>query len=72
MNLSFSVRVSTDTTGKRRISDMSPEVFSALMFDWAMIGLPITIVISLWAIYRVILGGKLSFGEWAYKMINHK
>lgn len=72
MNLSFSVRVSTDTTGKRRISDMSPEVFSALMFGWAMIGLPITIVISLWAIYRVILGGKLSFGEWAYKMINHK
>lgn len=51
---------------------MLPEVFSALMFGWAMIVLPITIVISLWAIYRVILGGKLSFGEWAYKMINHK
>ena len=56
----------------RRISDMSPEVFGGLMFGWAMIGLPITIVISLWAIYRVVLGGKLSFGEWAYKMINHK
>ena len=51
---------------------MSPEVFSAVMFGWAMTGLPITIVISLWAIYRVILGGKLSFGEWAYKMINRK
>lgn len=62
----------TAITGKRRISDMSPEAFCAVMFGWAMIGLPITIVISLWAIYRVILGGKLSFGEWAYKMINHK
>ena len=51
---------------------MSPEVFGALMFGWTMVGLPITIVISLWAIYRVILVGKLSFGEWAYKMINHK
>lgn len=72
MSLSFSARESIDTTGKRRISDMPPEAFSALMFGWAMIVLPITIVISLWAIYRVILGGKLSFGEWAYKMINHK
>ena len=72
MSLSFSARESIDTTGKRRINDMLPEAFSALMFGWAMIGLPITIVISLWAIYRVILGGKLSFGEWAYKMINHK
>lgn len=72
MNLSFSVRESIDITGKRRISDMSPEVFGALMFGWVMIGLPITVVISLWAIYRVILNGKLSFGEWAYKMINHK
>ena len=51
---------------------MSPEVFGALMFGWVMVGLPITIVISLWTIYRVVLGGKLSFGEWAYKMINHK
>lgn len=71
MNLSFSARESIDTTG-RRISDMSPVMFCALLFGWAMIGLPITIVISLWAIYRVVLGGKLSFGEWAYKMINHK
>ena len=62
----------TSIIGKRRISDMSPEVFGALMFGWTMIGLPITIVISLWAIYRVVLDGKLSFGEWAYKMINHK
>ena len=51
---------------------MSPEVFGALLFGWTMIGLPITIIISLWAIYRVVLGGKLSFGEWAYKMINRK
>lgn len=51
---------------------MSPEVFGALMFGWTMIGLPITIVISLWAIYRVVLNGKLSFGAWAYKMINRK
>lgn len=51
---------------------MSPEVFGALMFGWAMIGLPITIAISLWAIYRIILGGKLSFGEWSLKMISHK
>lgn len=51
---------------------MSPEVFGALMFGWTMIGLPITIVISLWAIYRVIFGGKLSFSEWSLKMINHK
>ena len=71
MNSSSSDRESIDTTG-RRISDMSPEVFGALLFGWTMIGLPITIVISLWAIYRVVLGGKLSFGEWAYKMINHK
>ena len=71
MSSSSSARESIDTTG-RRISDMSPEVFGALMFGWTMVGLPITIVISLWAIYRVILGGKLSFGEWAYKMINHK
>ena len=71
MNSSSSDRESIDTTG-RRISDMSPEVFGALMFGWTMIGLPITIDISLWAIYRVVLGGKLSFGEWAYKMINHK
>ena len=69
--MSFSARESIGTTG-RRISDMSPEVFGAVMFGWTMIGLPITIVISLWAIYRVVLGGKLSFGEWAYKMINHK
>ena len=61
----------TAITG-RRISDMSPEVFGALMFGWAMIGLPITVIISLWTIYRVILGGKLSFGEWTYKMINRK
>ena len=71
MNSNFSDQESIDTTG-RRISDMSPEVFGALMFGWAMIGLPITIAISLWAVYRVVLGGKLSFGEWAYKMINHK
>lgn len=51
---------------------MLPVMFCALLFGWAMIGLPITIVISLWAIYRVILGGKLSFGEWTYKMINRK
>ena len=51
---------------------MSSEVFCAIMFGWAMIGLPITIDISLWAIYRVVLGGKLSFGEWTYKMINRK
>lgn len=72
MNLNFSADALTAITGKRRISDMSPEVFCAVMFGWAMIGLPITIVISLWAIYRVVLDGKLSFGEWAYKMINHK
>ena len=51
---------------------MSPEVFSGLMLGWAMIGLPITIVISLWAIYRVVLGGQLDFWEWSLKMINHK
>ena len=61
----------TVITGRRN-SDMSPEDFGALMFGWVLVGIPITIVISLWAIYRVILGGKLSFGEWAYKMINHK
>ena len=51
---------------------MSPEVFGALVLGWAVIGLPITIGISLWAIYRVILDGKLSFGEWVYRMINRK
>ena len=71
MSSSFSARESTGTTG-RRISDMSPEVFGALMFGWVMIGLPITVVISLWAIYRIVLSGKLSFGEWLYRMINHK
>ena len=71
MSSSFSARESTGTTG-RRISDMSPEVFGALMFGWVMIGLPITVVISLWAIYRVILNGKLSFDEWSLKMINRR
>ena len=51
---------------------MLPEVFGALMFGWVMIGLPITIVISLWAIYRVVLGGRLDFWEWSLKMINRK
>lgn len=51
---------------------MSPEVFGALMFGWVMIGLPITVIISLWAIYRVILNGKLSFDEWSLKMINRR
>ena len=56
---------------------MSPEVFGGLMFGWAMIGLPITIVISLWAvsawaIYRVVLGGRLDFWSWSERMINRK
>ena len=51
---------------------MSPVMFCALLFGWAMIGLPITIVISLWVIYRVVLDGKLSFGEWSLKMINRR
>ena len=51
---------------------MSPEVFGAVMFGWTMIGLPITIVISLWAIYRVVLGGRLDFWEWSLKMINRR
>lgn len=50
---------------------MSPEVFGAVVLGWGMIGLPITIAISLWAIYRVVLDGKLSFGDWLYWMINH-
>lgn len=49
---------------------MSSEVFGALALGWYFIGLPTTIIISLWAIYRVILGGKLSFGEWFYRMMN--
>lgn len=51
---------------------MSPTLFSALLFGWAMIGLPITIAVSAWAIYRVVLGGRLCFGKWAYKMINRR
>lgn len=51
---------------------MSPEVFGAIMFGWAMIGLPITIVISLWTIYRVVLGGQFDFWEWSLKMINRR
>ena len=51
---------------------MSSEIFCAIMFGWAMIGLPITIDISLWAIYRVVLGGRLDFWEWSLKMINRR
>lgn len=51
---------------------MSPVLFSALFFGWAMIGLPVTIVISLWAIYRVVLGGWLNFYDWSIKMINRR
>lgn len=72
MNSSFSVRASIDTTGKRRISDMSPVMFCALLFGWAMIGLPITIAVSAWMIYRVVLEGRLDFWSWSERMINHK
>ena len=51
---------------------MSPVLFSALLFMWTMIGLPITIAVTAWAIYRVILGGRLDFWEWSLKMINRK
>ena len=51
---------------------MSPVLFSALFFGWAMIGLPITIAVSAWAIYRVVLGGRLDFWEWSERMINRK
>ena len=51
---------------------MSPEVFGGLMFGWAMIGLPITIAVSAWAIYRVVLGGRLDFWSWSERMINRK
>lgn len=71
MNSSFSARESTNITG-RRISDMSPVMFCALLFGWAMIGLPITIAVSAWMIYRVVLEGQLDFWEWSLKMINHK
>ena len=71
MNLSFSARESIDTTG-RRISDMSPVMFCALLFGWVMIGLPITIAISAWVIYRVVLEGRLDFWSWSERMINHK
>lgn len=51
---------------------MLPEVFGALMFGWAMIGLPITIAVSAWMIYRQVLGGQLDFWSWSERMINHK
>lgn len=51
---------------------MSPVLFSALFFGWAMIGLPITIAVSAWAIYRVVLGGRLDFWEWSEQMINRR
>lgn len=51
---------------------MSPVLFCACLFGWAMIGLPITIVISLWAIYRIVLGGRLDFWSWSERMINRK
>ena len=51
---------------------MSPEAFGALMFGWTMVGLPITIAVSAWAIYRVVLGGRLDFWSWSERMINRK
>lgn len=72
MSLNFLVRASIDTTG-RRISDMSPVMFCALLFGWAVIGLPITIAVSAWMIYRQVLGGRLDFWSWSERMINrHK
>lgn len=51
---------------------MSPVLFSALLFVWAMIGLPITIAVSAWAIYRVVLEGRLDFWSWSERMIDRK
>lgn len=51
---------------------MSPVMFCALLFGWAMIGLPITIAVSAWAIYRVVLEGRLDFWEWSLKMIDRR
>lgn len=51
---------------------MSPTLFCASLLLWAIAGLPITIVISLWAIYRAVLGGRLDFWSWAEKMINRR
>lgn len=71
MNLNFSAVALTAITG-RRISDMSPVMFCALLFGWAMIGLPITIAVSAWMIYRQVLGGRLDFWSWSERMINRK
>lgn len=51
---------------------MSPVLFCACLFGWAMIGLPVTIVISLWTIYRIVFGGQLDFWSWSERMINRK
>lgn len=51
---------------------MSPVMFCALLFGWAMIGLPITIAVSAWMIYRQVVGGRLGFFDWSERMINRK
>lgn len=47
-------------------------MWCALMFGYFWFILPAMVVVSLWAIYRVVLGGRLCFGEWVYKMINRR
>lgn len=51
---------------------MSPVMFCALLFGWAMIGLPITIAVSAWMIYRQVLGGQFDFWSWSLKMIDRR
>ena len=51
---------------------MSPVMFCALLFGWAMIGLPITIAVSAWMIYRQVFGGRLDFWSWSERMIDRR
>lgn len=51
---------------------MLPVMFCALLFGWAMIGLPITITVSAWMIYRQVLGGRLDFWSWSERMIDRR
>ena len=45
-------------------------IFCALLLLWALVLLPVSIAVSLWAVYRVCLGGRLGFWAWGERLIN--
>ena len=45
-------------------------IFCALLLLWALVLLPVSVAVSLWAVYRIVLGGRLSFWSWGEQLIN--